>query len=255
MLIEFLAGYADQFILGAIAILILFIAYLLTHLTSGMLKRAGETLKMSRDSRKSAAWIINLLIYTVASIMALYALGFDVSTLLAGVGILALAVGFAAQQLLSNIIAGFLIITEKPFRIGDHISFDGRTGWVENIGLRATRISTYDGNSVVVPNSELVNSSLVNFTDGGRQSEISVSFILQPDDDFKKLSEAATKLCKESDMILTDQRHEVRVLVSPIEKLGAQRYMMEVLFWIKDSRMEKDAITHLSLGMKRLLPR
>ncbi|UCF80898.1 MAG: mechanosensitive ion channel [Acidobacteriota bacterium] len=89
---------------------------------------------------------------------------FNIASLVVSLGVGSLAVGLAAQDTIANIIAGFLIMLDKPFRIGDRIEFsDGTVGDVVDIGLRSTKIKNFDHNVIIVPNKDLVNERLVNY--------------------------------------------------------------------------------------------
>jgi small-conductance mechanosensitive channel len=89
---------------------------------------------------------------------------FNITSLVVSLGVGSLAVGLAAQDTIANVIAGFLIMLDKPFRIGDRIEFsDGTIGDVVDIGLRSTKIKNFDNNVIIVPNKNLVNERLVNY--------------------------------------------------------------------------------------------
>ncbi|MGH7583233.1 MAG: mechanosensitive ion channel family protein [Gemmatimonadales bacterium] len=95
-------------------------------------------------------------------VMAASQLGIDVSALLAGLGVAGIALGFAAQETVANMIAGFLIFWDRPFTIGDYIATQDREGEVREITLRTTRIRTLDNTYVVVPNKQIIGDTLVN---------------------------------------------------------------------------------------------
>ncbi len=88
--------------------------------------------------------------------------GKSISTILAGLGIGSLAVALAAQDSIKNFFGSIVVLLDKPFEIGDRIVVDGYDGPVESIGFRSTRIRTLDGHLVIVPNSELVNKTVLN---------------------------------------------------------------------------------------------
>lgn len=84
-------------------------------------------------------------------------------SVVAGAGILAIAVGFASQQSLGNIISGFFIVLSKPYKINDRLSFpDGLSGVVEDIGLRHTVIKNFENQRIIIPNSIISNQLLIN---------------------------------------------------------------------------------------------
>ncbi|HQC43079.1 MAG TPA: mechanosensitive ion channel family protein, partial [Verrucomicrobiota bacterium] len=91
-------------------------------------------------------------------------LGVDITSILTLGSVGALAVSLAAQDLLGNIFGGIAILVDKPFVIGDAVKVENRDGTVETIGLRSTRIRTYDGFLVTIPNKTMANSTIANVT-------------------------------------------------------------------------------------------
>ncbi|MEL7634816.1 MULTISPECIES: mechanosensitive ion channel family protein [Sporomusa] len=90
--------------------------------------------------------------------------GYDVNGFIAGLGLGGLAFALAAKDLIANIFSGIIIITDKPFSIGDWIKASDVEGTVEDINFRSTKIRAFDAALVTVPNSNLVNTSIINFT-------------------------------------------------------------------------------------------
>src|SRR5699024_5776337 len=105
-------------------------------------------------------------VYFIAFIMILDdAFGFDIGALLAGAGVAGLAIGFGAQNLVRDIISGFFIIFEDQFSVGDYILTAGAEGYVEEIGMRTTKIESWTGEQHVVPNgnvTQVTNYSIHN---------------------------------------------------------------------------------------------
>ncbi|MEP6781271.1 MAG: mechanosensitive ion channel family protein [Gemmatimonadaceae bacterium] len=94
--------------------------------------------------------------------MAASQVGINISAFLAGLGVVGIAVGFAAQETVANMIAGFLIFWDRPFRIGDYISTQDQYGEVQDITMRTTRIRTRENTFVVIPNKQIIGDTLVN---------------------------------------------------------------------------------------------
>jgi small conductance mechanosensitive channel len=111
--------------------------------------------------------IYKMALFAFALIMAAAQLGVDVTAALAGISVTGLAIGFAAQESLANMIAGFLIFWDKPFLVGDFISVQGQYGRVVEITLRSTRVRTMENTYVVLPNQQIINDVLVNHTKNG----------------------------------------------------------------------------------------
>lgn len=121
--------------------------------------RREETLSRLLDN------ILSYVVYFIAFMMILTELTIDVKALLAGAGIIGLAVGFGAQNLVKDIISGFFIIFEDQFSVGDHIRVGQFEGDVEAIGLRTTKIKNWTGEVHILPNgsvNEVTNYSLSN---------------------------------------------------------------------------------------------
>ena len=97
-------------------------------------------------------------------IMVLAQLGFNVTALIAGLGVAGIAVGFAARDTLENFISGVTILIDRPFRIGDNIVIGGTFGTVEEITLRSTRVRTLNNEIMVMPNTQMINQQLLNHT-------------------------------------------------------------------------------------------
>ena len=102
------------------------------------------------------------------------------SSLIAGLGVGGLALALAAQETVKNLFGSIVILTDKPFELGDVIRVDGHEGPVERIGMRSTRLRTADGFLVTVPNGELANKTIVNI--GKRTSIRRVITLSLPDD-------------------------------------------------------------------------
>ena len=137
----------------------LIVTLLLPHVSN----KAKTVLTLSRSLLK---WIIIVGVIVVI----LQAFGVDTMTILAGLGILALAIGLGAQQIVSDVLAGFFIVFEAEFKVGDIITVDGWRGTVSDIGIRVTKITDASGNVKIVNNSDI--KSVVNLT-----AELSVAFL------------------------------------------------------------------------------
>jgi small-conductance mechanosensitive channel len=104
-----------------------------------------------------------IFVFLTGAVIVLRAYGYDISTLVVSLGIGSLAIGLAMQQTLANMIAGFTIMLDRPFRIGDRVQLSsGEVGDVTEIGLRSTRIRTLDLTTLIIPNAQMVNERLLN---------------------------------------------------------------------------------------------
>ncbi|MCC8194537.1 MAG: mechanosensitive ion channel family protein [Deltaproteobacteria bacterium] len=107
--------------------------------------------------------IIRVLFWTIGITIILDNMGFQISSLLAGLGIVGVAVGLAGQTILADFFGYLVILLDRPFSIGDYVSAGSVSGTVESIGLKTTRIRTLSGEVVVCPNGDITKQNISNF--------------------------------------------------------------------------------------------
>ncbi len=107
--------------------------------------------------------LVSFLLWIVAALFLLDNFGFNISTLVAGLGVSGIAVAIAAQGILGDLFNYFVIFLDRPFELGDFIIFDDKLGSIEKIGIKTTRIRALGGEQLVVSNSALVNARLHNY--------------------------------------------------------------------------------------------
>lgn len=109
--------------------------------------------------------IVMLIVWVLGILQAMAQVGLNVTTLLASLGIAGLAVGLALQDTIANIFAGFYLVIDRSVRVGDYVKLDANTeGFVEAVGWRNTRIKLWANNTVLIPNSKLIQSTITNMT-------------------------------------------------------------------------------------------
>ena len=133
--------------------------------------------KSDNEARKKQAngliLILNITIWILGFIFLLDNLGYNIGTLIAGLGIGGIAIALAAQTILGDLFAYFVIYFDKPFEIGDFIGFDDKSGSVEYIGLKTTRLRAVSGEQLICSNKNLTDSRVHNY---GRMERRRVAF-------------------------------------------------------------------------------
>ncbi len=137
-----------------------------------------------------------------------------------------LAIGFAMQDVLKNFVAGLFIYTDKPFRIGDWIEWDGNAGIVEDISLRVSRIRTFDNELLTVPNSNLTDGVIKNPV-AKDQLRLKFVFGIGYDDDIDKATEIIVEEAEKHKGILEDPGPSVRLI-----ELGDSSVGLQSRIWI-----------------------
>ena len=134
-----------------------------------------ESSKMDEHALSLIKKVSSFVIWSIGVITALNNAGVDVGALIAGLGIGGVAIALAAQDTAKNIFAGIMILFDRPFKIGELITIDGTTGYVEDMGIRSTKLRTYSGQLVVIPNYKTADSNLTNITrEPSRRIELNV---------------------------------------------------------------------------------
>lgn len=151
--------------------------------------------------------------------------GVNAGDLVAGLGIGSVALGFAFKDVLQNLFAGFLILLYRPFKIADQIQIDNWEGTVEEINVRATKIKTYDGERVVIPNSDLyMKAVLVRTAFPSRRTKITVG--IGYDEDHEKARRILLDVLKNAEGVLDTPEPDVNVV-----ELADSSVNLKLLYW------------------------
>ncbi len=157
-----------------------------------------KTLKVLSQS------ILTYTVYFIAILIILGILGVNTASILASAGIVGLAVGFGAQNLVKDVITGFFMIFENYFTVGEYINTAGVAGVVEEMGLRTTKIRDWSGELHIIPNSQI--TIVTNHGRGKARAQVELGIAYQEDIDhaIKILQEAADKVSEELSEVIID---------------------------------------------------
>jgi len=185
---------------------------------------------LDAHARKPLIKLVNIVIIFVAIAVAFGLAGFG--SFLQSLATIAaagtLAIGFALQDVMKNLAAGVFIFTDRPFRIGDWIEWDGYSGRVEDISLRVTRVRTFDNELLTVPNSHLTDGIIKNPVDA-EQLRVKVDFGIGYDDDIDAATDIILDEAEAHPDVLADPEPSVRVTA-----LGDSSVVLQSRVWIAD---------------------
>lgn len=171
-------------------------------------------------------------VWTLGLIVAVDALGFQPQTVVTGLGLTGLALGFALKDIISNFVSGLLILALRPFQLGDQIVVGDTEGSVERIELRATAIRTYDGRLVLVPNAEVFTSRVTNNTASPVRRAV-VPLYIGYDSDLPRAVEVIRQATMDAPGVLSEPPVAVRVA-----DLGQDDLVLETRFWADSRRSD-----------------
>jgi len=170
-------------------------------------------------------------ILLIGVVMAADQIGINVTAALAGIGVAGIALGFAAQDSVANVISGILIFWDKPFIVGDWIKAEGEFGQVVDITLRTTRIRTNRNTFVVVPNKTIIDAVLENFSKHG-ELRIDVPIGIAYKEDVREARKVLLEAVAKLDDVLQDPAPDVVV-----DGLGDSSVNLLVRVWIHDPKV------------------
>lgn len=228
----------------ALVVLIVFsvVSRIARRLVKWLMLRAHSSEALARLTGS----ITRLIILSVGIFTALTMLNLDkvVTSLLAGAGIIGLALSFAFQDLVTNFISGCFIAFQHPFKKGDFIKTHEFTGTVERIFLRHTEISTLDKNIVLIPNRKLFENPLTNYSSAWEKNVI-LEIGVSGDDDLRKVEKIAVDTIKKKVKQLSDKK-SVNLFFT---KFGESTIDLSLSFKVKNGEYMKarhDAIIALN---------
>lgn len=192
-----------------------------------------------------------VIILTIGILLALDTIGLNIMPFVAGAGVAGIAIGFAAKDTLSNLIAGILLIIDRPFEIGDRIEVwsapnnSATWGDVIDIGLRATKIQTTDNIVIVIPNNEIMKRDIINYTTITKEIRVRIPIGIAYDADVDKAKEVISNISLELDWVMRNPGPKVVV-----KSFGDSAVNLEARIWISDPRKRMDTISYISDRVK-----
>lgn len=212
---------------GAQILAIVIISFIVIRVVRMIIKRSRNTIVLKAEGdierAKRTETLSGLIEKTVraivliaAALMTLQALGINIGPLLAGAGVVGLAVGFGAQSLVKDVIGGFFILLENHMNVGDVVEIAGKAGLVESINMRVTTLRDISGNVHIIPNGQI--AVVTNMTKGYSRAvlEIGVAYKENVDDVMQVMKDVADELAK-------DPGFSYRIL-EPMEMLGLDSF-------------------------------
>lgn len=220
-------------LLAAFVVLVLF--YVLHRLVAGLLRRVLDRSRADPAAQEITTRLVRYAILGLGLVMAVNQLGINVASILAGIGILGLALGLAAQDSLANLVAGVTILWDRPFRIGDHVTVAGTFGKVQEIGLRSTRIRTVEQLDAILPNKEIINEKIVNHTLNPLM-RLGIPLAVAYKEDTREARRVLLEAVHGHELIL--DKPEPQVVVTALADSGVE---LELRVWLRDPYTEREA--------------
>jgi len=146
---------------------------------ANLINLAIETEDYKKQFKKRTAWgstklILRFIIITVGFIIGVIASGIPVTQLTVLMGALGVGIGFGLQNIFNNLVSGLIIAIEKPISVGDMVKIGTDSGWIKEIGIRASNMQTFEGAEIIVPNGELISNRVTNWTLSNKRTRLEI---------------------------------------------------------------------------------
>jgi len=209
--------------------------------------------KEDKDKKRGiGSWLLLVRITILATglFLAIAAAGIPVDKIAIVLGALGVGIGFGLQTMVNHLVSGLIIAFEKPVNVGDIVDIDGQAGTMKSIGFRSSVITTWDGADVVMPNGDLLNSHLINWTLGGNRRRMSIVLGIDYEADLDQVKTILLEILEADPRILKKTAPVVLY-----EQFDSSSINVKVYFWARDFReagtVRSDMIVAINAAFKK----
>ncbi|MBJ6726227.1 mechanosensitive ion channel family protein [Geomesophilobacter sediminis] len=200
---------------------------------------AGE--EMSRQLMPLVQKLVSIFLIGTALIITLKHFNYDILSLVTALGVGSLAIGLAAKDTLANMVSGFTLMLDRPFRIGDVIELGNKSGEVIDIGLRSTKIKGADSTYLIIPNSELCNTTLVNMALPDSRVKVKVPLGVAYGTDVAAAKELLVQTALAVPGVVAEPGPEVY-----FTNFGESALNLNLFFWVADYRQQAVVVDRIN---------
>lgn len=233
---------------GGVALSVLFVigAWLLLRFVDTLVANLGRVFAERRMLLQKLNAFFHFGIYLV-TIVSVVMLSFKVSREVLAIlgGTAAVAMGFALKDLVASIVAGVMIMIDRPFQVGDRVSFGGQYGDITAIGLRSVRLQTLDDNTITIPNNMFLNQLTSSGNYGALDMQVVVDFHIGVDQDARKAEALVREAGATSRYAYLPKPVVVRVSQVIVENYIALRVRLKI--YVLDTKYEKALVSDITL--------
>lgn len=212
-----------------VCVLVFAVFVVIARFTARATRRAIESRGRSPGAAAAASKIVWYLVAVLGLVISLDTLGLKLTALLAGSAVLLVGIGFGLQNIAQNFISGIILLVERPIKEGDFIQVGSTFGAVSNIGLRGTTVITRDAVTIIVPNSELVSTQVVNLSVPTNEMRMRVSVGVEYGSNTSRVRDELMRVAAENDHVLAEPPPEVR-----FDSFGESSLDFSLLVWIRE---------------------
>jgi small-conductance mechanosensitive channel len=228
------------------SIFVIAVAWLLLRVTSRGVEELGRAFVDSRLTlQKAQAFFRFFVFFSTSAIVVLLSLEISREVLAVLGGTLAVAVGFAMKDLVASLVAGVMIMFDRPFQVGDRVTFGGQYGDIISIGLRSVKLRTLDDSMVTIPNSLFLSEVTSCGNYGVLNMQVMLDFMVGIDQDVERARALVREAAVTSNFVYLS--NPVDVLVSQVHENGQAALRLRLKVYVVDTIFEKALETDITL--------
>lgn len=233
------------------------IIFILIILLSGFISKVvsflatdNQVIKSKDNAKNIGSWMFlsRITIVTVGVLVAFASTGIPLDRITLIISALGVGIGFGMQSLVNNLISGLIIAFEKPVNLNDIIEVGTQSGKMKSIGIRSSVVTTYDGADVVIPNGELLNQNLTNWTLGSNQRRSQIRFGVAYGTDLELTKKILLEIIGKNKNILLKPAPTIW-----FTKFGDNSIDLVVMYWIKHFDFDYDVKSEMIIAIDKAL--
>ena len=197
--------------------------------------------RVERGVRHSIARLVHYVLISVGFLIALATLGVEVTKITIILSALGVGIGFGLQGVVNNFVSGLILLFERPIRVGDTIQLGGKWAEIKRISLRSTRVQTFDQADVIIPNADLINNQVTNWTLSNRQVRVTITVGVAYGSDVPLVMETLIACAKSNSKVAKIPASQVLFLSFGESSLD---FELRVWVWDADHRLEVKSELH-----------
>ena len=203
--------------------------------TSAVKSRVLQTAIPDRGVQDAIATLMQAILTAMGLFLILQALGIDLSALAILASVLGVGLGFGLQNIANNVVSGWMMLFERSIQVGDFINLGDLAGTVESIGVRSTEIRTLDRVAIIVPNAQLLENKVINWSHGHPVSQLHLPIGIAYSSEIRQVHTAVMEVASAHPSVLQYPQARLRFL-----GFGDSSLDFDVLVWIRDPRLQFD---------------
>ncbi len=226
-------------------LVVVFVCYITLLFSRGLraflMQEVLPRYRVEKGAQVSITRLVHYAVLTIGLLVLLRILGFSLSQITILGGALSVGIGFGLQAIVNNFVSGLILLFERPIKVGDMIEVNDDIGEVKELGLRATTVQTFDNAEIVIPNSQLITGSVINWTLAEKRARVKVPVGVAYGSDIAEVLKILLACANANPRVLSTPKPSALFL-----SFGASSLDFELRAWIPDVNYRLDILSELN---------